>query len=342
MPLYPPATLSGSDQSVYYYSGSVPVTTGTFKYDYAAGGIESTRPGSYLALGYFVSGVAGGTGTSESPPTEAGLGQLWFRKRASKTNLCYQSENGVDHNVQPHVAFDRIYVTSANTNAASVDVFGGVAPTVTGALAASTVAVTNFSSSLRRTIQVAGATAGQAAGMRGAALEYWRGNAPGLGGFYFISRFIVDQTASFVTGRNTRFFTGFSTGTIVPPNVNPSARFGMFGICVDAGSTTTNNTNYNFLINTGSAPTIVNTGIAFNASDVMDCRVYCEPSGNYISMYCGKVSPTGTTFAEYTFSGSAANFPANTTLLNWETYMQTATSGGLRFSGINTYIESDF
>ena len=332
-------------QSIPFFSGPLGtmITASDFKYDYTYGGVEATQQGSYLALAPFISGSGGQSYTSGSPPQEANLGQLWFNRKAGKTNLNFQGTYGADSTVQPHMGQDRVVIYQGNTNSNTITTIGQAAPQVTGTYTATPIATTNFSSSLRRTDIVTGATAGQSAGIWGAALAYWRGNATGLGGWYQQTRFIVAATAAFTTNRNTRLFCGMSGSTTLPTNVIPSTMAQSYGICVDGGGTNFSSTNYCFLATTGTAPTKVDTGIPMAVGDVIDCRTYCPPSGTSIYFSCQKLNPTGSAIlAEWELSSTMPNFPANTTLFNNYLYIQTATSSTVRMALMQYYLETDY
>jgi hypothetical protein len=331
---------SGTDivsGSIMYVSGNVLKATATFYYDEPRGGIESWVTGSYIGLSAVVSGV-------NNPPQENPLGQMFFVKKAGRTLMKYQGGVGAEHPVQDSLIQDRIYVANANTNAATFTVVGGVTPVLSGALAAVAPAVTNFSSSLRRVDLGSAATIGQGVGVRGQGPEFWRGNTVGVGGFYVTTRFIVAQTATFVTGRNTRLNFCLCTSTFLTGAVEPTGVVNSFGICVSAGSTAAANTNYTFYMQSGTAAgTLVDTKIPMLVSDVMDMRIYCPPSGNSVYMSCQKLNPSGTeNMSEVEFSSTMPNFPANNVMYNWALHMGTATSASVRLGVITAYAETDY
>lgn len=339
MALYPPATISGTNESIVYYSGTVPVTNDpNFIYDYTYGGIEGQKQGSYIALAPFISGSGGQSYTSGSPPQEENFGQLWFHKKAGRYMLNVQGPYGHDQTIGSHFGQDRIVIYQGNTNSNTVTTIGQIAPVVTGAYAAATIATTNFSSSLRRTDISTGATAGSSAGIYGAAAAYWVGNAPGLGGWFQQTRCIVAVTAAFGAITNTRFFCGMSSSITAPTNVPIGPKGGVYGVCVETTGTT-----YQFVASTGTSPTYVNTGISMSLGDVMDIRTYCPPSGSVIYMSCQKLNPTGSTIlAEWAVSSTMPNFPANTTLFNNYVFIQTATSSTVRLGLMQYYLDTDY
>lgn len=332
------------NERVLYFSGTS-LTASDFKYDYTYGGIEGTKQGSYIALAPFISGSGGQSYTSGSPPQEVTYGQLWFHRKAGRYMLNCQGPYGADQTLMPHMGQDRVVMYAGNTNSNTITTIGQAAPSVTGAYAAAAVATTNFSSSLRRTDISTGAVDGQAAGIYGAATAYWVGNAYGLGGWYQQTRVIVAATAAFTTNRNTRFFCGMSASTAAPLSASAAsmtARPNMLGVFFNSGGTTAQYTNYHFIASTGSAATIVDTGIAYQPGDVMDIRTYCPPSGSSIWFSCQKLNPTGSAIlAEWELSSSMANFPANTTLFNNYVFLQTATSSTVRLGLMQYYLDSD-
>ncbi len=102
------------------------------------------------------------------------------------------------------------------------------------------------------------AAAASAAGNRHNIAQFWRGNAAGLGGFFFVAQFGI---ATFQSGMAA--FVGMGPAAALG-NVNPNTLLNCCGFAFDnsAGQTT-----WQFQSNDGTGTaTQVNTGLAANAS----------------------------------------------------------------------------
>jgi hypothetical protein len=132
---------------------------------------------------------------------------------------------------------------------------------------------------------------------------WWRGNAAGLGGFFFACRFGIAQLNS-----TPRLSVGLATQII---SGNPSSQSN--AVCVGADDT---DTTLQVMHNDGSGTcTKVNLGASFPANttntDWYEVRFGCDPNGSVIHYSVERLN-TGD-YAEGTLS---TNLPVNTTFLN--------------------------
>jgi hypothetical protein len=122
---------------------------------------------------------------------------------------------------------------------------------------------------------VSAATAGASAGLSGAGLGWWRGNAPDQGGFYLLLRagFEVFQPGA-------RLFIGLHGAATSIGNVNPSTLLNLVGIGADAGETT-----LRLLSNdaSGSATRVdLGAGFPVGAHELYELILSAEPNASTV------------------------------------------------------------
>lgn len=240
--------------------------------------------------------------------------------------------SGVDSALQAHIAFNNVSLISpAATTVINVI---GCAVTSVGTVSHPALASTNYKTQARRFAIVSVATAGGLSSLRVNALEFWRGSAAGLGGFYIVTRFSLDTLAA-----GNRAFVGISdAATTAPTNVDPttSVTIGKVGMAINA-----NTGNWSLVNNVaGTAPNILALGANFpvDTTTLYELILFSAPNGSGISYRC-----TNLTTNTGTLSGSlTTNIPASTTFLGRQAWMtNNATASAIQFSMSRFYLESD-
>jgi hypothetical protein len=153
----------------------------------------------------------------------------------------------------------------------------GLGVTVTGTVSHPT---TSLTVPWFRTQFASATTAGSVAGQRGAALNLYRGNAAGRGGFYV--KIIFGQSLA-ATGYQS--FSGLTSITTALTG-DPSALLNMIGVGYDAADLSTG--NYTFYTNdgTGAATEVLLTNPAAQISlnEVMELVLWCAPNASNINV----------------------------------------------------------
>jgi hypothetical protein len=128
---------------------------------------------------------------------------------------------------------------------------------LTGTATAAALAVTNlYTQTLRVEYLVTTAAAAAVAGWRGQVLQWWRGNAAGLGGFRLRCRW---GNASGAATATNRCFVGMTNSTSAPADVEPSSLINVVGMGWDAADT-----NIQIITNDGTGvATKIDLGAAF-------------------------------------------------------------------------------
>lgn len=270
--------------------------------------------------------------STPSTPAADGI-NLFGRKVANRTQPAFIGPSGLDSILQESLARNKVAWWSAAGNGTAVS-SNGFAFTATGTATAANVATTNQHTWMRRIeylVTTASTTA--VAGWRAAAAQFGRGNAAGLGGFWYVCRF---GPATGVATTTNRSFTGLRNITTAPTDVGPSSLVNLLGCGWDAADT-----NIQIMYNdaTGTA-TKVDTGITVPTVDrtsVYELAMFCAPNGSTIyfeftDLVNGTVFTTSTT----------TDIPANTTLLAPQGWMSVGgTSSVIGYAFMSCYIATD-
>lgn len=241
-----------------------------FKGDTGATGANGTNGtnGTADAVGEYSNG---------SNPTSPSTGlRLFARKNAGRNRLAYIGPAGIDVSVQAFLGANKVGYWGAQGN--SNTAFNTAAPglmlfnfghAATGTATARAVATTNLFTSSRRLGFLSSGTVGNSAGTRHNALQFWTGNAAGLGGFEYVARFGISQVNA-----TTRFFVGMSTSAAVIANSEPMNNAALLGFGANMSQTT-------MRVWSGGG-TAVDLGANFPVktqnSDLYEVRIFCPPN----------------------------------------------------------------
>ena len=273
-----------------------------------------------------------GVFTTTDPVTPATGNTIFSRNRATRNMVTQIAPTGVSFALQPALFTNKIGWWTANGNGTVVAVIN-ITNSVTGTATARSVATTNLFTSMRRIGYVSTTTAGTSAGTRHNALQFWRGNASGLGGFFYVARFGISSAATVATQRT---FVGFTSAATVIGNVDPSSLNNILGFGADSADA-----NFSFMHSAVGVTTKETLSASFPArtlsTNFMEIRIYCPPNGTTIGYSIENLS-TGA-FLE---GSVTTNIPSNTTLLSpqiWTNNGTTALACGIDIS--SQYIETD-
>lgn len=267
------------------------------------------------------------SGTSGSMTPTDGL-TIFTKKKAGRYLLNHVGPAGIDHPLQPHWAFNAITLVQPQGNGTTLTQIGTTIST-TGTATAANANSANFTGSVRRIEYVTASPAGALAGVRGPALQWWRGNGAGLGGFYSVFR-VIPVAAS------NRLFFGFQTATAAPPNLDPGALLNQIGVAKDGADTTYS------VVYAGGAASKSNTGITAVSGDLLEVRIFARPNAGNVGVSVEQILATGQGgFFEIDIP-STGNLPASTQFLNFQAYAGNAAAAAVcRFGLVSLFIEVD-
>ena len=186
---------------------------------------------------------------------------------------------------------------------------------------------TNAMTSMNRAMFGTGTTATGASGIQSSATVAWRGNAAGLGGFFFFARFGIDTLA---TGQ--RAFVGLSANSAAMA-ADPSTRNNTCGIGKDSADATWQ------IIMRGTAATKTNTGITVTAGQVIDFAMFATPNGSNITC---RIADAVTGAVLYDNTSFTTNLPTNTTFMYMQAHTQSTAGTTAKTLALNRmYMETD-
>lgn len=273
---------------------------------------------------------------TNDPATPAvGNLRIYAKDIAGRVMPKWIGPSGLDTPFQAGLGFNRVSMimpTGGIATATFVGGFGSAFTNVATSYANPTPATTNLLTSTRRATFTSATTAGAVVSHRQSVQQVTRGNAAGIGGFFYTIRFGMSTLAA-----GNRAFVGLSDSIAAPTNVDPttSATIGKIGVAINA-----NTGNWKFVNNTAAAvPTVTDLGVDLVVSNtaIYELAMFSAPNGSSIG-YRLKNLATG-----LSTSGSVStNLPANTTFLApqfWMTNNATAAAIVMDFGG--WYLESD-
>lgn len=304
--------------------------------------------GAYSGLDVRVTALEGAGGGSPDPlnltevtPGTPGAGtvRLFRKDRAGRQMLAFIGPTGVDTTVQPFFATNKIARWNPSGNVTTVPIIDGftAAFTILGTATARNVATTNFRTRLRRLGYVSAATAAAFCGHYGTVAQWTIGDGAGLGGFYYVCRFMPSDAAN-VAG--ARMFVGLRNLVNAPTNVEPSALTNCIGVAQLSSSS-----NLHLVYGGSAAQAAIGLGASFPANGASTAAYELELFASPLTQTIGyKVTRLDTgAVASGTLSGTVGTqVPAATTFLAhtaWRCNNATLLACGLDIVGV--YIETD-
>lgn len=209
----------------------------------------------------------------------AGNLRYFARSQAGRMLPAVIGPSGIDTNLQPALFRNTVYMWlpgSANVASIALGTNWVARNSGTGAIQAHPAkASTNALTSMNRATYSTGSTSTGQSGIQSANSVAWRGNASGLGGFFFFSRFAVETFRS-----DLQLFIGLSnrnTTLAGEPSDQPSWR--SIGLCKDSGDT-----DWTILTQgVGSTKTPLTVPLAIAAGTILDFMMFAPPNGSDIT-----------------------------------------------------------
>jgi hypothetical protein len=270
------------------------------------------------------------TAVNPAAPT-SGI-KLWAKNFGGKRLPVVSEPSGEVTPLQSSLWRRRSSFLHAVGNSSTVGAIG-LNNATTGTITQRNVATTNLFMANRRLGFVTAATAGSNANIRQGAAVFWRGNAAGLGGFFFACRFGISDAAAVA---DARMFVGMSATTAAIGNVNPSTLLNSVGVATDNAQTTLRITT-----NDGSGTaTAIDLGANFPANtssvDLYEVTLYCAPNGADIKYRVERLN-TGHV-AEGTLT---AKLPVNTVFMGQQVWRNNgATALAAAFDLFTIHVET--
>jgi len=270
--------------------------------------------------------------TTTTPAVPSAGAKIFSRVRAGKARAAQIGPSGLDYPFQAGVDVNSCCWLRPAGNSTTVTAMGFPAPTAIGTATTANWANTNLLTSMKRISYISSTTASSSGGMKINVLNFWRGNAAGLGGFYFCCRFGIAAQPT-----NWRMFCGMYGSTTNPSTTaDPSAwTVGAIGVCKSSADT-----NLQF-ITVGTSAALSSTGLGLpSTAQVVEVRIFAAPNSSSVGISCEILNGVGGP-VDYTYSST--QLPAITAGLLpmlWANNGGTAAAVDPHLMGM--YVETDF
>jgi hypothetical protein len=268
-------------------------------------------------------------------PDDGGV-LLFSETRANMSLLGFKGTAGYDKYAQTAIWADSLFYTKFSGASAAKSDFGW-ATTVVGTAAAATYASTNLSTSIARMPYSTGATASTPVELRSGQLQFWRGNAAGLGGFFCSGRW----TTPTHNANSDKMFVGLQNSVAaVAGTVVPSATLNAVYCGYDAAATAHQLCGND---GTGTATCVTCSATDFpitSTTNVYECDIFSKPNGTAIDVELRRLDSSVTSCkASFTAAG---DMPANTSFLGFRIWGSNgATAANFALSFISMYCSTD-
>jgi hypothetical protein len=268
-----------------------------------------------------------------SLPAAPSSGLRYFaRAQAGRMLPAVIGPSGLDTNLQPALFRNTVYMWMPNTGT-TVSIAWGTPwaarnSGTSAAQATPTKATTNALTSMNRATFTTGTTATGTSGTQSTSTVAWRGNAAGLGGFFFFSRFAVETYRA-----DLQLFVGLSirNGNLAG---DPSVQNNSVGLCKDSGDT-----DWHYFTRSGSTTTKVSTGTAVAAGDIFDLMMFAPPNGSSITFRLVN-AVTGTVILNDV--AVTTNLPTTTSLMHAHASIRSTVGTTAALLALNRiYVECD-
>lgn len=272
-------------------------------------------------------------GASVAEPAAAGSGRLllYARSIAGRLMLKFIGPSGLDTVLQPHQVFNnqRILRASSGTTLSLLN----MANTAVGTVSTPALASTNLRTQTARATVTSAATANAASELRAAQTLVWRGNAAGLGGFFYAVRFGESTTTALQRG----FWGLHSVTGAIATTQDPAALTNIIGI--GHGSS---DVNLRIMHNDAAGvATQIDLGASFPANSttaLYELALFAPPNAANVEYRVRRLD----TGAEAT-GVLSTDLPANTTFLTRHEYMNNGgTLAAVAFDVVAVGIETDY
>jgi hypothetical protein len=281
-------------------------------------------------------GINGVTSASDPTTPAAGKIAIYGKALAGGALPAFAGPTNAPSPLQPFLGGSRVGMWSSvgNQNLSPTN-FGLAAPAAVGTISTRSVATTNLYTSTRRSGALSAATAGSSSGFRLDRLQFWRGNAAGLGGFRLVARFGVGDPAAVADARS---FVGMVATTAALGNADPSTNLNIIGVGNDSGEA-----NLSIMVNDGTGTaTKIPLGANFPANtqvtDLYEFTLFAAPNDTKVGYLLRRLN-TGDTV-----SGSIeSDLPANMQLLAFQHWRNNGTTAlAVMADLVSLYVETDY
>ena len=202
----------------------------------------------------------------------AGQGVIYVKNLSGRGLTNFRGPKGADYPLQPAL-FQNDFMLVSTGSGVNINILGTTLTTVSATT--SHVAAERYG----YMVNILTAAAANSTGGTGDAVVRWyRGSISGANGFFYNTRIAFPDA----TYTSLRAFAGFTDGTMAASVANDAPTGNLTGFQY---STYRGDTTWKFLTRNGTAQTVADTGIPFNATGVYDMFIYCSPQCQSINWH---------------------------------------------------------
>lgn len=261
----------------------------------------------------------------------AGNLRVFAKTRAARATLNTIGPSGVDVAYQPAFFGNTIAMWMPSATTAQTAIGASFTARNSGTAAAQATpatASTNAMTSLRRATFGTGTTTTGASGTQSAATVAWRGNAAGLGGFFFQARFGVETLAA-----DQRVFVGLSANNAVMA-ADASTWNNTVGLTKDSADSV-----WQLLTRNGTTATKTSSTCTVTAGQVLDLYIFAAPNGANVSFRLADAM-TGTIYVDDV--ASTTTLPVSTVFMYMQAHTMSVSGTTAKLLALNKmYLETD-
>lgn len=347
-----PAAASNTGK-LFMQGGKPWFSDGTNWLDLSATGAGGGSPGGstgqvqYNNAGAFDGAAGVGIGAAENLQLETYYDQLaagipaspaagylrsFTRNRAGRMLPHFMGPAGVDVALQPAMFGNSIAMWLPGTGTTVAINFGEAWTArnagTSAAQAHPTRASTSAITSMKRATFGTGTTIAGSSGIQSTNTVAWRGNAAGLGGFFYHCRFAVGTYAA-----DLRVFIGLSALNAAL-NGEPSAQNNTIGIAKDSTDSV-----WQLVERSAAVTTKTTTGLSTGGAEILDFTMFAAPNGS--SVTCRLVNAvTGQVYVDNVVLNTS--LPVATTFLYAHAQIQSVSGTTAKLLALNRiYVETD-
>lgn len=209
------------------------------------------------------------------PPTSDNL-TVFAKNSAGRMALNTIGPSGLDTPLQPALFGNTVYLCLPS-NGTGLPIFFGVqwtARNASGAQSTPALATTNFLTQMNRMLYSTTSAADTSSGIQSFRTLVARGNADGIGGFFFFARLGVATLA----GEGQQIIVGLSALNAALTG-EPSVQNNTIALCKDS-----TDANWFLVSRNGSTTTKTPTEHAVTANEVLDLTMFCKPNDSKITV----------------------------------------------------------
>lgn len=258
--------------------------------------------------------------------------RIFAKTRAARATLNTIGPAGIDVAYQPALFGNTVqmWLPSATTAQTAFGVTYTARNNGTSAAQSTpTRASTNAMTSLSRAQFGTGTTATGASGTQTAVPVAWRGNAAGLGGFFYFARFGVETLAA-----DMRMMVGLSANNATMA-ADGSTWANTCAIVKDSADST-----WQFATRNASTLTKTATGCTVTAGQILDLYIFAPPNNAGTITVRLVDAVAGTIYMDDV--GITSNLPVNTTFLYMQAHCQAVSGTTAKIMSLNKmYLEQD-